>query len=351
MIAFLWSFVSFVVVIAICVLVHEYGHYITARLVGVQVHEFSLGMGPLLKQKVGHNGENRMLWSLRALPIGGSCRVAGMGEDEEGETVAAGRGFNEQPGWKRFLILLDGSLFNIILAFLLTAFLLAGHGAQDMSDTRIGTLIDGFPAKEAGLMEGDRIVKVNGAAVSDWRGMTARMREAADSVVLTVDRDGREFDLTVALRFDKESGSQMLGITPAIKRLAPADALGGALRYVWHATALTVRALVNFVFRQQEVEVTGPVGIAAMSGRAMSGGFWSFVLFLAVINLSLGILNLIPFPALDGGRIFFVLLEMVFRRRLPEKVENWIHTTGFVLLILIMLIVTWQDISRMFFSD
>jgi regulator of sigma E protease len=97
--------------------------------------------------------------------------------------------------------------------------------------------------------------------------------------------------------------------------------------------------------------VTGPIGIASMSGRAMRDGLWSFVTFLSMISLNLGLLNLLPFPALDGGRILFVLLEMLFRRRLPEKAENWIHTTGFVLLITLMIFVTWQDIYRLFFTQ
>ena len=115
-------------------------------------------------------------------------------------------------------------------------------------------------------------------------------------------------------------------------------------------TVMMLRGIADWIFQRQEVEVTGPVGIASMSGRAMRDGFWSFVTFLALISLNLGLLNLFPIPALDGGRILFVLLEMILRRRLPEKVENWIHAAGFVLLISMMVLITCQDVYHLFLT-
>ena len=138
----LTSIIAFVIVIAVCVIVHEYGHYITAKILGVQVHEFAFGMGPAILQRRDKNG---MLWSWRAFPVGGFCRLAGMNEEDDGESVIPGRGFNEQSAWKRFLILLNGSAFNVILAVLLMAVYLWGHGVLDMDSTKIGELMPGFP--------------------------------------------------------------------------------------------------------------------------------------------------------------------------------------------------------------
>ena len=115
-------------------------------------------------------------------------------------------------------------------------------------------------------------------------------------------------------------------------------------------SVMMLHGLAEFVMGRQEAEVTGPVGIASMSGRAMASGFWEFITFIAIIALNLGILNLFPIPALDGGRILFVLLEMIFRRRLPEKVEDWIHTAGFVVLISLMILVTFKDVYTLFFT-
>ena len=164
------SLIAFIVVIAVCVVVHEYGHYITAKILGVQVHEFAFGMGPALLQH--RNKKTNMLWSLRILPIGGFCRLAGMNEDEEDEEVIPGMGFDEQPAWKRFFILLNGSMFNILLAVVLMALFLWGHGVMNMESTKIGEIMPGFPSEISGLKVGDEILSVNGEKVSQWREMS-----------------------------------------------------------------------------------------------------------------------------------------------------------------------------------
>jgi regulator of sigma E protease len=349
------SFISFVIVIGLCVLVHEYGHYATSRLLGVQVHEFAFGMGPVIKQIQRQDAKSRtqMLWSWRLFPIGGFCRIAGMGEDNEDEAVVPGMGFNEQSAWKRFFILLNGSIGNIILALFLTSAFLYGHGVLNMNDTKIGTLMEGFPAQRSGFQVGDRILEVNGKPVSEWREMSNSLRVAAQkgNVTFTVERGDRRITIAASIPFSKEYGNPMLGITPALVRYSALDAIQNAFAYIKDMTKLMLKGILDWITQKQEVDVTGPIGIASMSGRAMREGSWSFVTFLALISLNLGLLNLLPFPALDGGRIIFVLLEMVFRRRLPEKVENWIHTTGFVLLICLMIFVTWQDIYRLFLAD
>jgi regulator of sigma E protease len=183
--------------------------------------------------------------------------------------------------------------------------------------------------------------------------MSASLREAAreGDVAFTVERGGETLTITTPVPFSKEHGNPMLGITPALKRYTALGAVQNAAGYIGQMTTLLLRGLWDWITQKQEMEVTGPIGIASMSGQAMREGAWSFVTFLAMISLNLGLLNLLPFPALDGGRIVFVLLEMLLRRRLPERVENWIHTTCFVLLLILMVIVTWQDIYRLFLME
>ena len=346
----LTSIIAFVIVIAVCVIVHEYGHYITAKILGVQVHEFAFGMGPALLQ---HRDKKNMLWSWRLFPVGGFCRLAGMNEEEDGESVIAGKGFNEQSAWKRFLILVNGSAFNILLAVLLMALYLWGHGVLDMDTTKIGEIMSGFPSEHAGLQVGDEILKVNGVTVSKWREMSERIRtesEKNSSLTLEVKRGDKTLNLTVNVPHNEEYGRPMLGVSPSYVRYGIFQALRNSAGYTYRMTAMMLRALAEFVMGYQEAEVTGPVGIASMSGQALRSGLWGFVTFIAVIALNLGILNLFPIPALDGGRILFVLLEMILRRRLPEKVENWIHTAGFVVLVSLMILVTCKDVYNIFIT-
>ena len=348
----LTSVIAFIIVIAVCVVVHEYGHYITARLLGIQVHEFAFGMGPAIWQKECQ-GKSRMLWSLRIFPIGGFCRLAGMGEEYDDEVVLPGMGFNEQPAWKRFLILLNGPLFNAILALALTVFFLCGHGVMDMDDTKIGEVMAGFPAESAGLQVGDRIISVGGNHVSHWREMSDALRREGGKdapVSIEAERDGKTMTLSIVIPDNSEYGRPMLGISPAMRRYGIMEAASGATGYIYRMTVLMMRGIADWIMRRQEVDVTGPIGIASMSGRAMREGVWSFVTFIALISLNLGLLNLFPSPALDGGRLLFVLLEMVLRRRLPEKTENWIQAAGFALLIVLMIFITWQDVYNIFLT-
>ena len=305
------SIIAFVIVIAVCVIVHEYGHYITAKILGVQVHEFAFGMGPALLQ---HRDKSGMLWSWRALPVGGFCRLAGMNEEDDGESVIAGRGFNEQSAWKRFLILLNGSAFNVLLAVLLMAVYLCGHGVLDMDSTRIGEIMPGFPSEVAGIQVGDVIQSVNGESVSRWREMSEKIRVEAgknESVTVGIKRGDETLTLTVSIPNNEEYGRPMLGISPSYVRYGVFSAFRNSASYTYRMTVMMLRGLAELVMGYQEADVTGPVGIASMSGQALRSGLWGFITFIAIIALNLGILNLFPIPALDGGRILFVLLEMI----------------------------------------
>ena len=342
------SFISFIFVIAVCVLVHEIGHYKTAKTLGVQSHEFAFGMGPLIYQKIDNDG---MLWSIRAFPIGGFVRIAGMGEenDEAGEIVKPGMGFNDKPAWVRFLILFNGSLMNILLAIILTATLLYGHGVMDTQNTCIGAIMPGYPAESAGFLPNDVIIEINGETVDDWHSMTAGIRKyALEGIVnFKVMREGNILEKNVEIPVDKESNVPMLGITPTIKTYTLVESITNSFGYIKDTSIQMLRGVYNLITSKEQVDLAGPVGIASMAGQAARAGAWNLIFFLSLISLNLGILNLFPFPALDGGRLFLILGEIVFRRRVPEKIEHLIHFVGFVLLITLIVFVTWQDIAKL----
>ena len=343
------AIISFLIVIAVCVIVHEYGHYITAKILGVQVHEFAFGMGPAVFQIE----KNNMLWSLRLFPVGGFCRLAGMDEEEEGEQVISGMGFNEQPAWKRFLILFNGPLFNILLAVILMAMFLFMHGVQDMDHSKIGEIMPGFPAESSGLKINDEILSVNGIKAVKWRDTSENIRTEAlkdQKLNFEILRDGKILNFKINVPINSEYHRPMLGISPAYAKYNFIDSFKNSIYYMYRMTVLMLRGVADWVLQRQEVDVTGPVGIASMSGRAMSSGLWSFVTFIAIISLNLGLMNLFPIPALDGGRILFVILEFIFRRRIPEKIENWIHVAGFVLVVSLMIFITCKDVYNIFMT-
>lgn len=341
----LTSLLSFIVVIAICVIIHESGHYLTAVANGIQVHEFAFGMGPVLWQRK----KNGMLWSVRAIPVGGFVRLAGMGEEKEGELVRPGASFLEKGPWRRFVVLAAGSMANILLTVFLTAILLAGHGVIDMDSTKIGGVLAGYPAEKAGIQEGDEIVAVDGVEVRNWSEMSREIRSKteAEPVTLQVKRGPDVFDITTRIPVDPELGYPLFGIQPARVTYGPVGAVLNSFSYIWDFSLQIVKGIYTWIVGKADVEITGPVGIAAMAGEAAKTGFWTFVSFLAMINLHLGILNLLPFPALDGGRLILVVFEIIFRKRLPERWEQYIHLVGFALLIALLLAVTWKDIIRL----
>lgn len=339
------SLVSFLFVIAICILIHELGHFISARYVGIQVHEFAFGMGPaLFKKKKGET-----LWSIRAFPIGGFVRLAGMGEERFGENVDPQRAFNRKTPWQRLLVLAAGPFSNIILAIILTAIFLMGHGVLDLKEPVIGSVMTGYPAAKIGLVSGDRVVAINGHKVAGWEEMSVLLRTQAKKGPVNLDilREGRTFSFKVVIPIDPIYKVPLLGIRPPLVRFGPGKALVEALGYSWQMGVDIVRGVIAWISGTQKVEVAGPVGIASLAGEAARQGAWMFVSFLAVINLNLGLLNLFPFPALDGGHLFFVLGEILTGRKLPEKWENLIHYAGFIFLLLLILVVTWKDILKL----
>lgn len=336
------TILAFLFVIAICVISHEWGHYITARLFGVQVHEFAFGMGPVLCSRKRWN----TLWTFRIFPVGGFVRLAGMGEERDNEELLPGGGFFEKSAWQRFLILSAGAALNILLAVGITAFLLMTRGVMDLKSTTIGEIMTEYPAAEAGLRQGDTILAVNDEPTTSWEFMAKALREAGHqgTVRILVERGSDRFIVETALRKDPQSGAFLFGIRPRIITYPFFEALGRSFGYIFEMSRDILSGILSWLFGKQKMDVTGPVGIATMAGEAVKQGLWSFLSFLAVINLNLGILNLLPFPALDGGRLIFLLGEMLTGRKFPERWEYYVHLAGFVVLISLILLVTWKDI-------
>ena len=341
------SVIAFLFIILICVRVHEFGHYFAALVFGVKVHEFSFGMGPLLFQRQGRKNK----WSVRALPVGGFVRLAGMGEENEGEDLKPGEGFQDKAPWKKLVILAAGALNNILLVIVLATLLLMTRGVMDLSVSEVGAVMPGFPAAEAGLRSGDLIEKIGEVNVSDWQSMTREIRsqsQKTDNLTLYVRRGSSRLTFTLGTKRENPDGPALVGIQPAIRKLSFFAAVKGSLSYTVHMTLAMLHGLREMFVHPAQVDVSGPVGIAAMAGQAAKAGFYSLLSFLAIISLNLGIINLLPFPALDGGHIIFALCEMITGRSVSQELEGRVHFIGFVILALLIVFVTWQDIARLF---
>lgn len=339
------SLISFLLVIAVCVIIHEGGHYLTAVWRNVQVHEFAFGMGP----KLFSRRRNGVIWSVRALPIGGFVRLEGEEDESRPEDVPdSSRSFQNRKSWERFVIIAGGAAMNIVLAWLLMTFSLATHGVLDMKTPKIGTLMENYPAAQMGALQGDMILSINGQPIKEWGDIRGTLQNLpTDDAVIVVGRNGSQETLTGKIPYSKEHDGRLFGVKPSRAVYPIGKALTNGLSFCWMLSVEIIKGLWQMLTGAIPADVQGPVGIARYAGEAAREGFWTFIAFVAVINLNLGLLNLLPFPALDGGRLVFLFGEMVSGRKFPEQWESRIHLVGFALLLALLAFVTWKDIMSL----
>ena len=333
------SIVGALIVLSVLVTVHEFGHYLAGRKLGFTILEFSVGMGPLLLKKE----KDGIQYSLRALPIGGMCRF--YGEDQE---VKDGRCFNAQPVWKRIVTVAAGPVMNILLAILLSMITLVAYG--DFVPAVYECASETSPAAVAGMEAGDVLVAVDGKRIT-YYDEAVTMILAADpaKAVVTVERDGESLDLTVRDFYDQASGKNLIGITisPVRVKYGFFQSIGQSFRYLWTMVRETFAFFGNaFRGQVQSTDVAGPVGIITLLGEAVRSSFETVLRFGMMISISLAIMNLLPLPALDGGRIAFMVVEAVRGKAIPPEKEGMVHFVGIVLLFGLIIFLTYNDISN-----
>ena len=346
-----------ILILGVIVTFHEFGHYLVGRLTGIGILEFSVGMGPKL---FGWRRKG-IDYSLRAIPLGGYCKFRG--EDEKNDAPDA---FNNAAVWKRFLTVLAGPVMNAVLALLAAMVLLAINGRWDYAPV-VGKLIEGGPAEEAGLLADDLVVSIDGEALSaDQAGMERMQQiigaaEEGQTLSFAVLRGDETQTVDVVAQYSEEAQKVQIGIyfgylhhTYGAWELVPAS-----FRYLGQITGMMLDSLRNLVFGGQGLDQTmGPVGIISTVGTSVQQGFQQTarqgfaVIFymILIISLNLGIMNLLPLPALDGGRLVFLAVEGVRRRPIDPDKEGMVHGIGFLLLLGLIVVITYQDIARMFFG-
>ena len=331
------------------VTIHEFGHYLVGRICGIGIVEFSIGMGPKL---FGFHRKG-IQYSIRAIPIGGYC--AFVGEDEKNDDP---RAMNNQPVWKRFLTVAAGPVMNFVLGYLFCAILLSNFILAEYLP-RISYIYEDTAAAECGIELGDVITEINGTPISFDQEGVAAVREtlsAADpeeEVLLTLNRDGETVELSVqrTLVTDEESGASayLLGVAFGGRTYTCPEALKSSCKYMVDFTATMLKSLKDLIFRGAGVgDVMGPVGIISfVSDQVYDQKLYALVYWIFVLSLNIGIMNLLPLPALDGGRLVFLIVEAIRRKPIPPEKEGMVHAIGMGLLFLLIIAITFKDVVRL----
>lgn len=336
-----------ILVFGIIVFIHELGHFLLAKANKIRVDEFSLGMGPRLLSFV--KGETR--YSLKLLPLGGSCM---MGEDDV-DDMSEGS-FNSKSVWARMSVVVAGAVFNFLLA-LIFSMIVIGYTGYD--EPVISGVVEGFPAQEAGLQEGDRIVKMNNKKINIWREITYyNMFHPGETVDLVYERDGEKHEVTITPKKD-EDGNYLIGITSPAQyekaNLLTATQYGVYEVKFWICT--TLESLKMLVMGDVGVDqLSGPVGIVSVVDETyqQSKSYGVIIVIMQMLNIgillsaNLGVMNLLPLPALDGGRLVFMIVEAIRGKRVPPDKEGWVHGIGMILLLALMAFVMFNDVKKLF---
>lgn len=335
------TLIASIIVFGIIIFVHEYGHYIAARRSGIKVLELALGFGPRI---LGWSKEGTD-YSLRAIPFGGFCRMLGEDPDEKDEPG----NFMEKPIKNRIAVVAAGSVMNFVLAIVLlfvVYFFFVGVPVEE--STQIGGVVPERPAAEVGLQEGDELLAVEGVAVDEWQDVVALIEQReGEEITLTFVREGdeRTVSVTPVTQETPEGGERgVIGITPPVAKYNFLGSITTSFQYI----GLILTALYQTVTGQIPLDVVGPVGIIGFVGEAAAMGIVNLLLLTSLISFSLGIMNILPIPALDGGRLVFLVIEGIRGRPLDPEKEGFVHMMGFAALILLILVVTYNDILRMF---
>lgn len=352
----LLTIVSTVVVLGMLIIFHELGHFTVAKLTGVQVYEFSMGFGPKI---VGFKyGETQ--YNLRVFPLGGFVRMAGMDDSEDAreaegqgrsiEDIDPARGFSSKSVLQRMAIIFAGPLMNFVLAILIATSIFYVSGIPTPT-TKIGELIKGDPAIVAGLKVGDTITSIDGKPVNQWEDLVGQIQpKAGQNIQLTVKRADKDLTLTVKVKAI-EGGKGLIGIKPEATMVK--TGLFSSIAFGTKYCVNVSTAIVDFFGQLFTNKVSaadslgGPVRITVEIGNAAKTGLLNLANLTAILSINLGIFNLFPIPALDGSRLLFLLVEAVRGKPVNPAKENMIHLVGLGLMLLLMVFVTFNDVSKL----
>ena len=338
----LLTIVSAIFVFGLLVLFHELGHFITAKMTGMRVDEFAIGFGPkLVGVKYGET-----MYSLRVFPLGGFNKIAGMDPEDEPDE----RSYSSKPVWARMIVILAGSVMNFILPILLFLGIYFFSGIHTPSvDPTLGEVMAHKPAAEAGLKQGDRILKIDDQAVDSWQKFV-EIVQVSDGKVLKIDfaRDGNQLATSLIPEYDDNAKRAMIGVVSSVTTYRPGFFEAGvlAVKNTGFVSYKMIETLGSIITGKTAADLAGPLGVAQMAGEVAQIGFVPLLQFAAFLSINLGIINLFPIPALDGGHFVTLLIEAVRGKPLQPKAIQYAQIIGFALLMALMIFATLNEITR-----
>lgn len=352
------SIFAFIVVLSVLILVHELGHFLVARLFGVGVLKFSLGFGPRVAGKTIGITDYR----LSAIPLGGYVKMVGDEPDAEIPPEEIHLSFNHKPLYQRFLIVAAGPFSNLLLAVVIFLGLFLATGVPVINPV-IGKVDPGSPAELADIQVNDRIIFINGRAIESWKDMSEMITSSkGHDIFLTIRRQDKIIDVVVKPMvktsmniFGEPVDRFVIGVMSSsdvhIRKIGIAEAFSESLIKTYRIAELTVLSVVKLIQGTVSTKTLGgPIMIAEMAGQQAREGASNLIFFIALLSINLAILNFLPIPVLDGGHLLFFLIEAIIRRPLSVKIREIAQQAGITALILLMVLVFYNDITRIFFN-
>lgn len=332
-------------VFGLLVLVHELGHFATAKFTGMRVDEFAIGFGPKLISFT--YGET--VYSLRAVPLGGFNDIAGM---DPADNDAGERGYCSKPVGSRMIVILAGSVMNFILPIVLFfgIFFFAGVSTPNPEPV-LGTILADKPAAEAGLREGDRVISLDGKAIGSWSAFVDGVKDNTGApVTVVVERGNQTLTMVMTPAYDNSAKKAMVGVMSSVQTRYPGivESAQLAVQKTVGIIVMMLSALYKILLELSGAELAGPLGVAQMAGEVAQMGFVPLLNFAAFLSLNLGIVNLFPIPALDGGHFAGLCVEAVRGKPMGPKAMEYMQKVGIALLLLLMVLATKNDIVRLF---